>query len=167
MKTPGDVDWCWQTITALQFIFKNLELGHDAYVRIWAEAEEHEIWTKVPPDKPFGSKEAMLKELEIDNELADKARVAVQSMNLQSSNRRRRTSLKTRIASERPDIFDRMLNGEFASDAAAARAAGINMSRSKRISITEDIDRFVLSMAKHYSADQLKTIGEKLIEAAD
>jgi hypothetical protein len=166
MKTPGDVDWCWQTITALQFIAKNLELDYDAYERIWAEAEEHEIWTKIPPGTPFGSKETMLEKLAVDPEIEAKARVAVQTMTDQSSNKRR-MNLKTRIALERPDIYERMLNGEFPSNAAAARAAGFNIPGQKRVSLTADIDRFVSSVAEHYTPEQLKHIGEKLIKAAD
>ena len=165
-KTPGDVDWCWQTITALQFIAKNLELDHDAYKQIWAEVEEHEIWAKIPPDKPFGSKETMLRDLAVDAELEAKARVAVETMAHQSSSKRQ-SNLKTRIALERPDIYERMANGEFPSNAAAARAAGFNIPRQKRVSLTADIDHFVSSVAEHYTSEQLKDIGERLIQAAD
>ena len=75
-KEPGSVPWSWQTITAMQFMWENLAICHDSYVEVWREAEEHAIWEKIPPDNPFGSKEAMLERLKIGDEDAAGAKVA-------------------------------------------------------------------------------------------
>ena len=68
-KTPGSTSWSWQTITALQFMWENLEICFGRLrFGLWREAEDHAIWEKVPPDNPYGSKEAMLKALEVGDE---------------------------------------------------------------------------------------------------
>ena len=39
--------------------------GHESFVQVWHEAEEHAIWKEIPLDNPFGSKESMLEPLKI------------------------------------------------------------------------------------------------------
>ena len=49
--------------------------------------------------------------------------------------------LTARIARDRPDVWERMKNGEFASVAEAARDAGIDVKNPKRAVLSEDIER--------------------------
>ena len=178
MKTPGDLDWCWQTISALQSMWKSLDLDYERYNRAWEEAETHKIWEKIPPDNPYGTKEAMLERLQVGDEMAAKARVAAQAIparpaqrhggqnrgqghGLGNSKRRNPWSaegLTARIARDRPDIWERMKNGEFTSVAAAAREAGIQFKGRKRVDLSDDIGVTAAALKHHYSADQLREL---------
>ena len=65
LKEPGEPLWCWQTISALQTQWKSLNLDYSLYMQTWQDAEEHKVWEKIPYDAPYGSKEEMLRRLEI------------------------------------------------------------------------------------------------------
>ena len=185
LKTPGSVSWSWQTITALQFMWENLAICHESYVQVWREAEEHAIWKKIPPDNPFGSKEAMLERLKIGDEDAAGAKIAglaavtkplqphgvnqhtEELRQLNSSKKRYRSDyLTARIARDRPDIHQRMLNGEFTTVAAAAREAGLLKIRPKSIGLIQDVRRVAANIRKHYTPDQVKELRDALQEEA-
>ena len=181
-KTAGSVAWCWQTITALQFMWDNLEVCHDSYIRIWREAEEHAIWEKVPPDNPYGSKDAMLERLSIGDEGTANARVAGVAVlakplqrhggqvkgqggeraHLPSTSSSRARYLSARIARDHPEIHRRMMNGEFKSMAEAARAAGIYRPRPKSVGLITDVNRVADNIKKHYSREQVKALKDAL-----
>ncbi|MCY4437049.1 MAG: hypothetical protein OXE05_06915 [Chloroflexi bacterium] len=165
LKEPGDVLWCWQTISALQSIWKSLNLDFERYMRTWAEAEEHAIWEKVPPRKPFGTKEVMLKALEIGNDVAARSRVAVQAMPARPLNpvgSTGATYLITRISRDRPDILERMKNGEFKSVAAAAREAGVLKPRPKSVALLGNPKRVAANIKKHYTPEQVRALKDAL-----
>ena len=181
-KVQGSVPWCWQTITALQFMWENLEHAHELYIRTWKEAEEQAIWEKVPPDNPYGSKDAMLKALEIGGETAARKRVAVQAIKVKSlsqhgTNQHTKEAaaharqlprskhsrygaeyLTARIARDRPDIWKRMQSGEFKSVAEAARAAGIFKPRRKTVALLDDLDRVAANIKRGYTEEQVKEL---------
>ena len=188
-KEPGSVPWSWQTITAMQFMWENLAICHDSYVEVWREAEEHAIWEKIPPDNPFGSKEAMLERLKIGDEDAAGAKVAGlaavtkplkrHGTNQHSTNgdgghvaqhvlpsSTRTDYLTARIARDRPDIHQRMLNGEFTTVAAAARAAGISKPRPKSVGLVQDLRRVAANIRKHYTREQVDSLRDALQEDA-
>ena len=160
LKEPGEILWCWQTISALQSMWKSLNLAYDQYMRTWAEAEEHAIWEKIPPDNPFGTKDAMLEQLDVGDEVAAKARVAVQA--IASRPLKRHGGHLSRIARDYPEIFRRMQNGEFSSVAAAAREAGIMKPRTKTVSLSPNVERVAGNIKKHYTPEQLATLIEAL-----
>lgn len=182
LKTPGSIAWCWQTITALQFMWENLEICYGSYVRIWREAEQHEIWKKVPPENPFGSKEAMLQRLRVaDDDVASAkiAELAVVAKPLkphggEGNNRKQAGAmqvgygsrgadyLSARIARDHPEIHRRMMNGEYKSVAAAARAAGIYRPRPKSVGLISDVERVATNIRKHYTSDQVKALKDAL-----
>lgn len=177
MKTPGAIDWCWQTVSALQSMWKSLDLDFERYQRTWAEAEEHSIWERIPPNNPYGTKEAMLARLQVGDEEAAKARVAAQAIPARPLARRggdrrnhqgdghrpgRRSNqagnLTARIARDRPDIWERMKNGEFSSVAAAAREAGIPVKNPKRVVLSDDLGVVADGLKQHYSAEQVRAL---------
>ena len=187
-KEPGSVPWSWQTITAMQFMWENLAICHDSYVEVWREAEEHAIWEKIPPDNPFGSKEAMLERLKIGDEDAAGAKVAGLAAvtkplqphggqlpkngkggdlgHLPKKGSRRGDYLAARIARDRPDIHQRMLNGEFTTVAAAARAAGLSKPRPKSVGLVQDLRRVAANIRKHYTREQVDSLRDALQEDA-
>lgn len=175
MKTPGDVDWCWQTVSALQSMWKSLDLDFERYQRAWQDAEYHSIWEKIPPDNPYGSKEAMLERLQVGDEATARARVAANAIPARPLGGRggRRNGhagdqqvayaktnaeyLTARIARDRPDIWERMKNGEFSSVAAAAREAGISVNNPKRVALS-DPETVAQALRRHFDGDQLKDL---------
>ena len=169
MKEPGDPAWCWQTISALQTMWKGLELDCDRYVRIWAEAEEHRVWEKVPYDAPYGTKDAMLEQLALGDDATARARVAVQAMpgrksNRKGSNQRQGSTsadyLTSRIARDRPDVLERMRQGEFTSVAAAAREAGINVPKSKKVMVSGDKERLAKTIMNIFGPEEFRAFAE-------
>ena len=87
MKEPGELAWCWQTISALQSMWKSLDLDYERYQRVWKEAEVHALWEKIPPDNPYGTKEAMLERLQVGDEEEARARVAANAIPARALNR--------------------------------------------------------------------------------
>ena len=176
-KEPGSVAWSWQTVTALQYLWQNLDHGYEAYARTWQEAEEHAIWEKIPPENPYGTKEAMLERLAIDDDEGAKAKVAAhaavtkplfkheQQDLLNGATGSNVGYLMSRIARERPDILERMTNGEFKSMAAAAREAGIVRKRARTVSLSQNVERVAKNVVKHYGAEKARALGQLLIKA--
>ena len=190
MKTPGEVDWCWQTVSALQSMWKSLDLDYERYQRAWAEAEEHRIWERIPPTNPYGSKKAMLERLQVGDEESAKARVAAQAIparpmpkQIRGRNGRFQSNppgvgphpvkrsrsgadyLTARIARDRPDIWERMKNGEFTSVPAAAREAGITVKNPKRVILGNDVAVVASALTNHYTPDQLQALIDALTRA--
>ena len=186
MKTPGGVTWCWQTVSALQFMWKSLNLDYELYQRTWNEAESHRIWEKIPPDNPYGTKEAMLERLKVGDEEAARARVAAQAIPARAIQRQgvnqhsrgpagqqvlygssHAEYLTARIARDRPDIWERMKNGEFTSVAAAAREAGIVVKNPRRVVLNDDVSAVVAALKRYYSPEQFiafgKAVGKELL----
>ena len=181
-KTPGSTSWSWQTIEALQFMWENLEICYASYVQLWSEAEEQAIWDKVPPDNPYGSKEAMLERLKIGDEDSASAKVAglaavtrpLQPHGGEKANgkqpaleqvaygSRRAEYLTARIARDHPEIHRRMMNGEFKTVADAAREAGIYRPRSKSVGLISDVNKVAANIRKHYTSEQIKALKEAL-----
>ena len=188
LKKPGDPQWCWQTISRLQSLWGSLNLDFESYMTAWAEAEEHRVWEKVPYGNPFGTKDGMLKQLAIGDDEAAKNRVAIQAIAARASRRQGRPAngeekgsranlfhrganaeaLLARIARDRPDVLERMKQGEFDSVAAAAREAGIGFAkRKKTVTLSDNVDRVAERLKGHYSPEQLARIRERLTEESE
>lgn len=187
LKVPGSPTWCWQTLSALQSLWRAANLDYALYEETLQEANTHEIWMKIPPDDPFGSREKMLETMGAGDELQARARVAAQSIparpmpklvrgrngRFQSDTpsagqhsvkrgRARAAYLTARIARDRPDIWERMKNGEFTSVAAAAREAGIAVKNPKRVVLANDVTVVAAALKNHYKTDQLQGLIDAL-----
>lgn len=169
-KEPGTTQWCWQTISALQHMWNSLHLNYEHYMTILTEAEEHFIWDKVPPEKPYGSREEMLKQVEVGDTRDAQKRMKVQTLAAQAKSLQKQgnTSKASKnmlglIAKDHPDILLRVANGEFDSIRAAARAAGITTAQSKKtVTLSDNVDRVANVLINRYSPEQLRRIIEKL-----
>ena len=186
MSEKGSPVWCWQTITALQTQWKSLRFDLDLYKTTWAEAEEHRVWEKVPYNTPFGSKEEMLRRLEVGDIPEATLRVMEQAMDaeplkehggvrrggeFQNDQVYRGTlgrgnssaRLIARIARDAPEVWERMKQGGFSSVAEAARAAGIQMARRKKtVTLSDNVDRLADRLRSHYTHEQLQRIRSRL-----
>ena len=153
-EEPGEPAWCWQTISALQSMWATLDIDFNRYMRTWAEAEEYQVWEKVPYDNPYGTKQAMLDALSIGDDAAARAKVAVQSMPSRPLNR-----ITARIARDHPEVWEKMKRGEFTSVAAAAREAGIySRKKERRIAVSDDKEKLVHTLLDIYGLDGFKEL---------
>ena len=184
MSEKGSPLWCWQTITALETQWNALNFDLDLYMTTWAEAEGHRVWEKIPYDTPYGSKEEMLRRLEIGDVPDARARVAEKAMDarplgdpgtnqhnggryLDNVLHRGKGSdyLVRRIARDAPEVWERMKRGEFTSVAAAAREAGIKLAVPKKtVTLSDNLDRVADRLMGHYTPEQVKRIRERLAE---
>ena len=183
-KEPGTVAWAWQTIHALKYLWGNFDGSYESYERIWREAEEHEIWKIVPPDNPFGSKDAMLKRLAVGDIETAKVKIATLAAVVEPVNPhqgddrshhdgRGRTGtssqyLMARIARDNPEVHRRAMNGEFKSVAEAAKEAGIPLTkRTRTVSLSKNVERVATNVANHYGVETTRRLANLLIRAAD
>ncbi len=61
LKQPGSIEWCWQQIYALKHAWDGKLTSEELWIDRLRKLEAHEAWAKVPPEKPYGSLEALLK----------------------------------------------------------------------------------------------------------
>ncbi len=164
LKEKGSPAWCWQTVSALQTMWKALDLDLDIYLTTWTDAEQFAIWEKIPYDNPYGTKDAMLADLELGDDARARARVASQALVLpplvrhggnrvseqpvaqqvaQKYGKTNADYLTRRIARDHPEVHERMKLGEFTSVAAAAREAGIypDKPRAKQVTVNGDLKK--------------------------
>ena len=174
LNEPGSPVWCWQTISHLQTLWKNVNIDLRLYEKTWAEAEEHRVWEKVPYEQPYGSKEHMLSALEAGDVPAARARVALKAMTVvplgqhggMSGHNKTVDYLTLRIARDAPEVWERMKRGEFKSAAEAARAAGIKLAKPKKtVTLSDKVDRVAEKLKGHYTQEQIRQLREHLREA--
>ena len=187
LKDPGTVEWSWQTVSALQHMWQSLHLNYEHYMTILSEAEEHQIWEKIPPDAPYGSKENMLLQVEVGDARDAQKRMKVQTLAAQAralkkyggekkqdndqgsldypgrvSDRASRYLL-ARIARDHPDVMQRVMEGEFDSVRAAAREAGIALAAPKKtLSLGNNVERVADTLRNHYEPEQISRLIERL-----
>ena len=182
-KEKGDKQWCWQTISHLQTIWKSLDLDYKRYLTTWEEAEEYKVWEQVPYETPFGSKEEMLKQLAIGDDTQAKQRIDVQPIaarvrrlhrhleDPRGKDFRRGTNpdyILLRLLHDNPDIFERWERGEFPNAAAAAAEAGLEwVKRSKTLTLSKNIERVADRLRAHYTPDELQRIRDRLSDESE
>lgn len=192
IKEPGSTEWCWQTISALQHMWSSLHLNYEHYMGILAEAEEQAVWEKIPPEAPYGSKENMLKQVEVGDTKDAQKRMKVQTLaaqaralqknsgvrqeqgkDTQSDNgktekitgRNSSESLLRLIEQDHPEVMERIIAQEFDSVRAAAREAGITLAQPKKtVTLSDNVERVASVLKGHYEAEQIQQIIKKLSE---
>ena len=78
LKEPGSPAWCWQTVSLLQNMWASLDLSEARYEDVWEQADAQKIWEMIPEDNPFGSKEEMLRQLEVGDYQQARRRLSLQ-----------------------------------------------------------------------------------------
>jgi hypothetical protein len=135
LKEPGSVDWCHQTVHALQALWMVADRYHERYLEILKEADSQSMWDFFPPEKPYGSREVMLQALEVGDEEDVKRRMLQvgrpkkgEEINVDGHQHfqggTERAYLEARLERDHPDILEAFLNGKYPSVWAAAKAAG-------------------------------------------
>ena len=187
LKEQGSVPWAWQTVSALQHMWQSLHLNYEHYMTILNEAREHQIWEKIPPDNPFGSEASMLNQIEIGDTKDAQKRMKVQTLaatarqmkdhgndrrgkesqgdtrHLDSSRGNKADYLLDRIRRDYPDVFERIVEGEFTSVAEAAKAAGIVKTKRKVVSLSENVGRLAETIHGHYTPDQVAEFTRRVL----
>ena len=171
-------------------------LNFDRYMEAWTDAQEHRIWEKIPRGNPYGSKEEMLRQLAVGDEKGAQKRLKVQVLaskakalrrhggnrrsedfqgshaNLESGDMPTRGAnseyLLALLQRDHPEILARVIEGEFLSVRAAARAAGIALVQpNKTLTLGDDIGKLAARLKGHYSEDQIRELRERLEAAVD
>ena len=188
LKEQGSVPWSWQTVSALQHMWQSLHLNYEHYMKILTEAREHRIWEKIPPDKPYGSEANMLSQVEVGDANDAQKRMKIhtlvataQQIKARGGDRRGKdhqgnahplegprgnsaNHLLARILRDRPDIFERIQQGEFASVAEAARAAGIVKKKRRVVSLSDNVGRLAETIHGHYTPEQLAEFTRRVLD---
>ena len=191
-KEPGSPTWCWQTVSLLQNMWASLDLGEARYEEVWQQADDRQIWEKIPEDNPFGTKEEMLKQLEVGDYQQARRRLSLQPIarqvrrkfehggdrrseefqvdnyQLENQSGTSRDYLLTRLYHQHYDIFERWERGEFRSVRVAAIAAGIDVQKPKKtVTLGSNIDRLADALHGRYTPEQLTALSQRLLELSE
>ena len=184
LKERGSVAWSWQTVSALQHMWQSLHLNYEHYMGILAEAQEHRIWEKIPPDNPYGSENNMLKQVEVGTANDAHKRMRIQTLAAQTRQVLRRPGgekgtprswrsseyVMGLIAKENPEFAEKIASGEvvFTSARQAARAAGVFIpARKPTVNLSDNVERVADKIKSYYSPDQVNRIIEWLAQETE
>src|SRR5215471_9410635 len=59
-KLAGSLPWCYQTVEFLKSRWTRKDTTDKHWEETLAELSQYEVWTKVPPEHPYGSLNALL-----------------------------------------------------------------------------------------------------------
>ena len=146
---PGTLSWCYQTVGMLELYWQGKILSERDWLKVLGELKEYEVWNKIPPDKPYGSLDALLRaEVGVDEDVISKtvARTPQEARemplqehgngpgrgnkrvdNIKSFNESgtSKSYLLRRMARDFPEALDKLEAGEYKSARQAAIACGI------------------------------------------
>jgi len=60
-KVPGSIEWCYQTLDMLKSRWERRKMVSKQWLETLCEVTQHKVWERVPPDKPYGSLDALLR----------------------------------------------------------------------------------------------------------
>jgi len=170
----GSPEWCYRTVKRLRWALEQVCVSEGEYDQVLDELKAHRAWEVIPtPEAPYGSLEVLLqKELGLGQEQAKQLKVAQQAEAKRELNpngvkaddtcssdiiRGQPTKFGTsadyltaRIGRDRPDILQRMKDGEFSSVRKAALEAGIVQPT---ITIPLDPSRAARSLRRHFKGE--------------
>jgi hypothetical protein len=142
-KDPYSVDFAYQQASWLKTLYKSTQASIHEWEKALAEAEQYHIYDRIPPTKPYGNLETLLKaEIGVG---AEEARIQIlgkhggdrkskerdQGRDSTLNGKRDSAYLTARIAHDAQTkahvekVFERMNRGEFKSVRAVAIEAGI------------------------------------------
>jgi hypothetical protein len=150
-KPVGSRAWCWQTLDLLRDQFQRIEMDWGRAAETVKELRAAKAWDVVPPNRPYGSEDAMLlaeigltakqarREISLQEQRAanateadkkDKANVRPTGVHIQKEdvNTKGRpwgnsaAAAIRRLRKDRPDIHERVLAGEITPHAGMIEA---------------------------------------------
>lgn len=189
LKEPGSPEWCWQTVQYLREAMRHVAEEYRQAEQVLEELKQAKAWTKIPPGRPYGSLDSMLR-AEIGmpakavmvriREAAERAK-ALEGKTVRQRGRPPKAEaengdvitinetakgtsadyLTRRIARDHPEIFERLKAGEYQSARAAALDAGIV---KRTVAIRVDPQAAARIIRKHFTPAQLKELARLLLE---
>jgi hypothetical protein len=180
-KPVGSAAWCWQTIALLQGYWSHLETSSGYVEGVLRELEGARAWEVVPPEKPYGSLDALLRaeigadrnaiRSRIDDLRAQGAKTTALHANggdrrspefqIDGVNLKRDGNsadyLLARIKRDAPEVLERFVSGEFPNVRAAADVAGIPRPPA-RTSVSLDPERLARTLREKLTPDQIRTL---------
>lgn len=184
LKDTTSEEYAWQTTAYLKTMYGIKEASVESWQRAVAEAEEHHIYDQIPPERPYGSMDALLLAEIGETAASSTAKVMAHSLAAQGktyldpgprtaeeksncdvitiTQTGRGTSaeyLTARIARNRPDVLERMQRGDYPSVRAAAMEAGLV---EQRISIPMDPEKAARIIRRHFDEASVAALKEAL-----
>jgi hypothetical protein len=166
--TPGSEMWCWQTILLMQARWKQKTIDEAAFQRFVEELRQHEAWKVVPPEKPYGSLDALLQA-----EIGHTAQEATQILRGHGGDRKSEDFQPNNCKVEKygnyasyhiavlerdhPQIAAALAQGKYASVHAAAKAAGIAQTQ-RQVWLSTDPCKAAAALCKKYDTVYLKAL---------
>lgn len=72
LKDPNSVEYAWQMTSRLQRLYQLWKLREQDWREALEQAEQHRIYERIPPEKPYGSlRDLLLAEIGADIEDID------------------------------------------------------------------------------------------------
>jgi hypothetical protein len=102
MKDPRSVDFAWQTVAFLKRLYQGVTTSEKRWRDVLAEADHYRIYERVPPEKPYGSLDALLR-AEVGADAEESVRVV--------RNRAQQTEAAQKMAAD-PDVTPLAEHGE-------------------------------------------------------
>jgi len=169
LKDPGSVEYAWQTVSHLKLMFQLAELSVKDWEAAVADAQQHKIYDRIPPEKPYDSMDALLT-AEIGETTATSvvAVTARQPMTHAEAGQRGGRGNKAtgntnsfndkgntvehhlgRLERDRPDLYRQVLDGALTANAAAVEAG----FRTRTISVPLDPERAASILVRRFKQE--------------
>ncbi len=170
-KTPLSLPWCYQFICALQSVWARKNFTEQYWKERLAEFAKHEPWNVYPPDRPYGSLDALLKaEIGVDvNESIEEIKLKQNGGDRRSDKFQPDTIrvkygddpayLSARLERDHKEFYLRLKAGKFKSVRQAAKEAGIVR---ERISIALDPIKAAEAIFRHFSLREAEAASDRL-----
>jgi hypothetical protein len=188
LKTPGSLEWIIQTTHRAQGIWLSLNDDTKAWSDIVAELDGQEVWSKYPPEKPYGTRNAFyraelgaaepeLTRAKEDQQLQKKGGQIPHSKSEGSSNARPlgkrcdSTYIRSRLERDSQDgqrpkrereqkaeLLAQIERGEISAHKAAIQAD----YRQRMIQIAPNVNGFLRAANKHLSTGERRELKSKL-----
>ncbi len=183
-KKAGSIEWAWQMAYGLIHLYEKTSITVKEWKRLLGELEKFEVWKVIPPEKPYGSWDAMMKDIvgvgkvEADltiQERAEKAEPLARHGEIgrgrdrvdgiKSKGGDQASYLTSKIARDAPEVLERMKAGEFKSVAAAARVAGVKSSEWRpTFTLPFVLEAMARTLKKRLNRDEFRRLVELLIQ---
>ncbi|MDQ3539714.1 MAG: hypothetical protein M3440_03420 [Chloroflexota bacterium] len=176
LKQAGTVEHAYQLLDLLKMMFQSSETSFAKWQETLDLTEKHRVFEIVPPEKPYGSLQAMVKaelgvtieeskRIVLRNNGGDRRSDEFQSNNYYSETPKQRGTsaeyLTARLNRDAPVIGDALERGEYRSVRQAAIAAGVITPKPTTTHQTTP-EAFDRAARKHLTDDQIEQLVEML-----
>jgi hypothetical protein len=191
LKDPGSVEYAWQTLALLKTFYQSKQTSEDRWLRVLAEADELKIYTKVPPEKPYGSLDPMLLAEIGETALSATEKVRIRARNIaadpatqpapthgeigrgrnrrtdSTSNKKRGTTMEYRLRKmkrDHPEVLEQIAAGKMTLPE-AERAVGVD-TRGRRVWLAVDVDDAAKSIIRRFDNGYAEDLARAILRHA-